>query len=311
MRGQRVGYIRVSSVDQNTQRQLDGVPLDRVFTDKASGKDTDRPQLIEAMNYLREGDELYVHSMDRLARNVDDLRSTVKQLIAKGVRVSFVKEGHTFTRKSRDNPMANLMLNILGSVAEFERAIILERQREGIAAAKARGVYKGRSKKLDDDTVAKIRADLSAGAKKAVLAREHHVSRETLYRYLRNATSKAPTKSHPAKTEPPRPKVAKLRILLEYIPFSKHVRTAPMKQLVEQQLLTKFLPRTIRPGSEYELTVGYKTHDEIHAAMADLWEDISRQAEYKRCTVEGEIYDNHGQTWGDGSNNKLEPADSF
>ena len=185
MKGQRVGYIRVSSVDQNTQRQLDGMPLDRIFTDKASGKNADRPQLIEAMKYLRDGDELYVHSMDRLARNIDDLRSIVKQLTAKGVRVTFVKEAHTFTRETSEDSIANLMLNILGSIAQFERAIIKERQREGIAAAKSRGVYKGRSKKLDASTIENIQADLAAGAKKAVLARDHNVSRETLYRYLR------------------------------------------------------------------------------------------------------------------------------
>jgi len=90
--GQRVGYLRVSTVDQNTDRQLDGIALDKVFTDKASGKDTNRPELTRALEYVREGDILVVHSMDRLARNLEDLRRIVRELTGRGVRVEFVKE---------------------------------------------------------------------------------------------------------------------------------------------------------------------------------------------------------------------------
>ena len=90
--GQRVGYQRVSTVDQNTDRQLDGVELDKVFTDKASGKDANRPELARALEYVREGDTLVVHSMDRLARNLEDLRRIVRELTGQGVQVEFVKE---------------------------------------------------------------------------------------------------------------------------------------------------------------------------------------------------------------------------
>ena len=133
----RVGYIRVSSVEQNTDRQLEGQELDKVFTDRASGKDTKRPQLQAALDYLREGDELVVHSMDRLARNLDDLRRIVLDLTKKGVHVRFVKENLTFS--GEDSPMSNLLLSLLGAVAEFERSMIRERQREGIALAKKKG----------------------------------------------------------------------------------------------------------------------------------------------------------------------------
>src|SRR5689334_15803045 len=132
-KGQRVGYIRVSTLDQSTARQLDGVDLDKVFEDKASGKDTHRPQLKACLAHLREGDTLIVHSMDRLARNLTDLRALVDDLVARGVAVQFVKEGQTFTGKA--DHMARLMLNLMGSFAEFEREIIRERQREGIAIA--------------------------------------------------------------------------------------------------------------------------------------------------------------------------------
>jgi DNA invertase Pin-like site-specific DNA recombinase len=175
----RVGYIRVSSVDQNTERQLEGVELDKVFTDKASGKDTKRPQLQAALDYIREGDVLVVHSMDRLARNLDDLRKIVLGLTGKGVHIRFAKENLTFT--GEDSPMSNLLLSLLGAVAEFERSMIRERQREGIALAKKKGVYKGRKPSLTAEQVKEIRARLGAGERKTALAHEFKVSRQTLY----------------------------------------------------------------------------------------------------------------------------------
>jgi len=178
----RVGYIRVSSLDQNIERQLEGVKLDKVFTDKASGKDTARPQLQAALEYLREGDLLLVHSMDRLARNLDDLRRIVLDLTKKGVHVQFVKENLTFT--GEDSPMSNLLLSLLGAVAEFERSMIRERQREGIALAKKAGVYKGRKPSLTSVQVAEIRRRAAAGETKTGLATEYRVSRQTLYAAL-------------------------------------------------------------------------------------------------------------------------------
>jgi DNA invertase Pin-like site-specific DNA recombinase len=178
----RVGYIRVSTVDQNTERQLEGVQLDKVFTDKASGKNTARPQLQAALDYLREGDLLLVHSMDRLARSVDDLRKIVLELTKRGVHVQFVKENLTFT--GEDSPMSNLLLSLLGAVAEFERSMIRERQREGIELAKKAGVYKGRKPSLTPVQVAEIRKRVRAGETKTRLAAEYRVSRQTLYTAL-------------------------------------------------------------------------------------------------------------------------------
>ena len=134
MRGQRIGYVRVSSFDQNPERQLDQVQVDKLFTDKASGKDTQRPQLDALLSFAREGDTVVVHSMDRLARNLDDLRRLVQTLTRRGIRIEFVKECLSFT--GEDSPMANLLLSVMGAFAEFERALIGERQREGIALAK-------------------------------------------------------------------------------------------------------------------------------------------------------------------------------
>jgi DNA invertase Pin-like site-specific DNA recombinase len=179
--GKRVGYIRVSSVDQNEMRQIEGVELDKRFMDKASGKDTKRPQLQAALDYLRDGDVLVVHSMDRLARNLDDLRKIVIGLTGRGVVVEFVKEHLTFT--SEDNAMSNLLLSVMGAFAEFERSLIRERQREGIALAKKAGVYKGRKPSLTPERVTQLRARVAAGEKKAALAREFGISRETLYHY--------------------------------------------------------------------------------------------------------------------------------
>jgi DNA invertase Pin-like site-specific DNA recombinase len=181
----RVGYVRVSSVDQNTVRQLDGVEVERVFTDKASGKDVERPKLDELLAFVRDRDTVIVHSMDRLARNLDDLRRIVRTLTGKGVRVEFVKENLAFT--GEDSPMATLLLSVMGAFAEFERALILERQREGIAAAKQRGVYAGRKPALTPEQARQLRERADGGEPKSALAREFGISRETVYSYLRTA----------------------------------------------------------------------------------------------------------------------------
>jgi DNA invertase Pin-like site-specific DNA recombinase len=178
-KGQTIGYVRVSTVGQNTERQLDGLRMDRVFTDHASGKDTKRPALTECLTYLRDGDELVVHSMDRLARSLVDLRRTVDELTRRGVRVRFVKEGLTFG--DTNDPCAVLMLSVMGAVAEFERALLLERQKEGIAIAKTKGVYKGRVPSLSDDQADAVAQRLTAGESASALAREYGVSRATVY----------------------------------------------------------------------------------------------------------------------------------
>jgi DNA invertase Pin-like site-specific DNA recombinase len=183
MNGQRIGYVRVSTLDQNPDRQLENVPVDRTFTDHASGKDVARPQLDALLRFAREGDTVVVHSMDRLARNLDDLRRLVKGLTGRGIRVAFVKEGLTFT--GEDAPMATLLLSVLGAFAVFERALIGERQREGIALAKRRGAYRGRKKALNTEQRAELRQRIAAGEQKAAVARAYGISRETLYQYLR------------------------------------------------------------------------------------------------------------------------------
>ncbi|HIQ45417.1 MAG TPA: recombinase family protein [Pseudomonas oleovorans] len=176
----QVGYVRVSSVDQNTDRQLDGVQLDKVFTDKVSGATTDRPQLLAMLDYVREGDRIHVHSIDRLARSLSDLLSLVQELNAKGVHVQFHKENLLFT--GDDNPTQHLMLSMMGAVAQFERSMIKERQREGIAKAKTKGVYKGRVKTVDDEA---IRAEIAAGSSFRKTAEKLNVSLSTVQRAMR------------------------------------------------------------------------------------------------------------------------------
>lgn len=179
MSGQHVGYVRVSTVDQNLARQLDGVALDERFDDKASGKDTKRPGLEACLKHLRKGDTLHVHSMDRLARNLVDLLGLVKELTERGVAVQFHKEAMTFTGEA--NPMAKLHLQLLGAVAEFERSMIKERQREGIAKAKADGKRLGREKKLTGEQIDQIKARIAAGETVKALAQEFGISRQSLY----------------------------------------------------------------------------------------------------------------------------------
>ncbi len=183
----RIGYVRVSSADQNTERQLDGQQLTVTFTDKASGKNTDRPQLqaLLAGNWP-EGSVVVVHSMDRLARSLSDLLQLVENFTARGLSVEFVKEGKTFKGGDSTDPMDKLMLSMLGAFAEYERTLIRERQREGISKAKLRGVYRGRQKKITDPaTIAQMIADATVlGANKTKVAAKYGISRETLYKYV-------------------------------------------------------------------------------------------------------------------------------
>ena len=183
--GQKIGYARVSSKDQNLDRQLAALKKEkvfRVFTDTVSGSSTQRPGLDGALNYVRAGDQLIVVSMDRLARSLIDLHRLVDELAERGVSVKFLKEGQTYSLDS--SPVAKLMLGLLGSVAEFERSIIRERQAEGIAKAKARGVYKGRAKALNEEQVVQAREWVSEGVPKAEVARRFGIGRTTLYKYL-------------------------------------------------------------------------------------------------------------------------------
>ena len=184
--GQKVGYARVSSKDQNLERQIAALQKEkcfRIFTDTVSGSSTDRPGLDGALNYVRPGDQLVVTSMDRLARSLIDLHRLVDELTARDVSVKFLKEGQTYSLNSR--PIAKLMLGLLGSVAEFERSIIHERQAEGIARAKARGVYQGRAKVLSDEQVAQAHEWVDAGVPKSEVARRLGIGRTTLYNYLK------------------------------------------------------------------------------------------------------------------------------
>ncbi len=186
-KGLQIGYLRVSAVDQNELRQLEGLKLDKTFTDKASGKDVHRPQFELLLSFIREGDTLICHSMDRLARNLDDLRRIVLELTKRGVHVQFIKEQLTFT--GEDSPMANLLLSVMGAFAQFERELIGERQREGIALAKKRGVYVGRKRALTAVQAVALLKRVADGESKTALARELGLTRDTVYRYMRRAVS--------------------------------------------------------------------------------------------------------------------------
>lgn len=187
--GKRIGYVRVSSADQNDARQLDGVALDKIFTDKASGKDTNRPQLQSMLEFVREGDIIFVHSMDRLSRSLSDLQSVVERLTGSGITVTFIKESLTFEPPStgpdaHKTAYSTLMLQLLGAVGQFERALIKERQREGIAIAKANNLYKGRKPKLDTAGVENLRRLAAGGVSKVEIAEKLGLSRASVYAYL-------------------------------------------------------------------------------------------------------------------------------
>ena len=171
-----VGYIRVSTTDQHTDRQLAGVQLDKVFTDKVSGKGTDRPGLQAMLEYVREGDTVHVHEISRLARNTADPLAIVEGLTARKVAVQFHKEGIS---TGEGSAVGNLVLTLLASVAQMERELMLERQREGYAAAKAAGRIAGRGKGKAIDRSA-VLADLAGGDSIRTVATRHGISTRTV-----------------------------------------------------------------------------------------------------------------------------------
>jgi len=175
-----VGYMRVSSIDQNLDRQLDGIELDRVYEEKISGMDRERPQLKECLSFLRDGDVLCVHSMDRLSRNLKDLLNIVSELIEKNVTVRFKTENLEFAGK--ENSMGYLMLSVFGGVNQFEIANLKIRQKEGIAKAKARGQQFGR-KSIKPKLIKEINNRLKHGQKVTEISLALNIGVSTIYKY--------------------------------------------------------------------------------------------------------------------------------
>lgn len=182
MTGKRIGYIRVSTVEQNPDRQLESITVDKKFIDYASAKSTNRPQLRSMLEFVREDDVIFVHSMDRLARNLKDLKDLVDELISKKIQVHFLKENLQFS--GENSATSNLVLHLMGAFAEFEYAFIRERQREGIEIAKKKGKFKGTTKKLDAAKIEIMKKDLLTRKTKTQIAIDLGISRFTLYRYM-------------------------------------------------------------------------------------------------------------------------------
>lgn len=188
MSSQVVGYIRVSSVGQNTARQLVGIKLDKEFVDTMTGSTMDRKNLIACLAYIREGDTLVVDSIDRLARNLQDLQEMVNSLVKKGISVRFIKENLTFTGK--EDALANLMLQMMGAFAEFERNMIKARQREGIDAAKKAGKHLGRPNIIDNKMRKVVKDKLDSCQSIRSIAKDISVSRATIYKIIEQIKSK-------------------------------------------------------------------------------------------------------------------------
>ena len=181
----RIGYIRVSTVDQNLDRQVESLSkfnIEKWFEEKISGKDMNRPELKKMLDFVREGDEVYVEDWSRLSRSVTDLLSTVNLLAEKKVRLISIKENF-----DTSTPTGKLMLTLIAAINQFEREVMLERQREGIACAKAKGNYKGRKpKEIESDLLNKVMKEL---ADKQISVTEASkllgVSRGTMYNIIK------------------------------------------------------------------------------------------------------------------------------
>lgn len=186
--GQVVGYARVSAADQNLARQIEALgEVDKLFKDKLSGKDTDRSQLQEMLSYVREGDTIKVKSPDRLSRDTIDLLTLVRSLGERGVKVQFLD----MPELSTDSPNGEFVLTLYGAVAKLEREMIRQRQAEGIALARQRGVYE-RAPKLTPEQIERARQQIAEGVTKARVARDLGVSRGTLYAAINGSGVYAP-----------------------------------------------------------------------------------------------------------------------
>lgn len=179
----RVGYIRVSSVDQNLARQEETMKkysVEKVYSEKVSAKDTNRPKLQEMLEYVREGDTVVIHDFSRLARSTKDLLEIVELLQEKNVTLVSHKESI-----DTSTPTGKLMLTMIGAINEFERANLLERQREGIAIAKSEGKYKGRKEVKIDNFEERYNRYLNRELNKTQLAKELGISRPTLDKLIK------------------------------------------------------------------------------------------------------------------------------
>ena len=182
-----VGYVRVSSLDQNPERQLEelkAMQVEKIFMDKLSGKNIERPELQKMLGFVREGDTLVVHSLDRLARNLTDLLTMVQDLTGRGVSVRFLNEKLDFDAGKEASPVAKLKLSMVGAFAEFERSMIKRPQTEGIALAKERGVYKGRPRSVTDEQIQEVRSLIDMGVPLSKAVKKVGISRTTAYKYL-------------------------------------------------------------------------------------------------------------------------------
>ena len=177
-------YLRVSTLDQNTERQLRDVKCDREFIEYASGKDVNRPELQKLLGITREGDHINIHELSRLARNTQDLLNIVKQITEVGASIKFHKENLSFSGGTED-PFQKLMLTMLGAISTFERDLLLERQREGIALAKMKGKYKGRQTRFNNEKINEIKSLFNETKNKSGLARELGISRGYLYELVK------------------------------------------------------------------------------------------------------------------------------
>lgn len=188
----KLGYIRVSTSDQNPDRQridLVAVGVERIFEEKISGRDADRPELKKLISFARDGDELFITSLDRLGRNLSDLLRLVELFISKKVRVRFLNENLDFDAGENASPVSKLMLSIVGAFSEFERSIIRQRQMEGIAIAKQKGIYKGRQRSITEKQVEKLNNLIRNGIPLSTAAKKVGMSRSTAYRYLRGSAN--------------------------------------------------------------------------------------------------------------------------
>lgn len=185
----KIAYKRVSTVEQNLDRQLEGLSFDKEFIEKISGKDKNRPELANLLVYVREGDYVHVHEISRLARSLGDLKDIVNTILQKGASIKFHKENFTFEPGKAKSATEDLLFNVLTAFAQFERDLLLERQREGIAIAKQNGTYKGRQSRYSQSDIERLYLRFedanNTGESKKKIAREFGMCESYAYQLVK------------------------------------------------------------------------------------------------------------------------------
>lgn len=290
----QVGYARVSSRGQSLEVQQSKLKqCDKLFEEKESGLNGKRPQLTACLDYLREGDTLVITRLDRLARSTLHLCELAEQLEKQGVNLKVLDQSI-----DTSDATGRLLFNMLGSIAQFETEIRAERQAEGIARARERGVALGRKNKLTEEQIIELRQKRRDGAFIKDLMRDYALAKSTVYQYLDGVKPEDAKEEQP---EDPEQKTLKVKLYLLVENNNKYVRGRKRSiEWIENFILSEYDMEIPKDDSGYILTIPYTTDEELDETIYDMLREIESSADSRNCFTEGNVIAMNGsdRRWG-------------